>query len=181
MNQARRTCLSNYFRIDVMDHLTKNTNLAYCSWKYWHGAMLHAKGMDIVSAYDMYLDVCEVKMDTTWTNADSVSYHTFREQLSSQMLQYDPRKRHCPGDELIRISTMQPLNLWTGRKIKEKISPNAGGLVSMQQYQAAKIGGKRAQVCVDILQFTHHCESVVYAAKNPWGCYVCGENTYTKC
>jgi len=30
-NQARRTYLSNYFRIDVMDHLIKNTNLAYRS------------------------------------------------------------------------------------------------------------------------------------------------------
>ena len=44
-----------------------------------------------------------------------------------------------------------------------------------------KKGGKRAQVCVDLHQFTHHCESVVRVAKNPWACYVCGENTYTKC
>ena len=109
MNQARRTYLSNYFRIDVMDHLIKNTNLAYRSWKYWHGAILHAKGMDIVVTYDMYLEVCEGKMDATWKNTDPISYHTFREQLSTQMLQYDPRKRHYPGDELMRISTKQPL------------------------------------------------------------------------
>ena len=98
MNQARRTYLSNYFRIDVMDHLIKNTNLAYRSWKYWYGAMLHAKGIDIVVAYDMYLEVCEGKMNATWTNTDPVSYHTFREQLSTLMLQYDPRKRHYPGN-----------------------------------------------------------------------------------
>ena len=79
MNQARRTYLSNYFRIDVMDYLIKNTNLAYRSWKYWHGAMLHTKGMAIVVACGMYLEVCEGKMDATWTNADPVSYHTFRE------------------------------------------------------------------------------------------------------
>ena len=35
-------------------------------------------------------------------------------------------------------------------------------------------------MCVDIYQFTHHCESVVRVAKNPWACYVYGENTYTK-
>ena len=72
--------------------------------------MLHAKGMAIVVAYDMYLDICEGKMDATWMNADPVSYHTFREQLSSQMLQYDPRKRHYYGDKLMRISTKKPLN-----------------------------------------------------------------------
>jgi len=88
-----------------MDHLIKNTNLAYRSWKYWHGLMLYAKGMVIVVAYDMYLEVCEGKMDAIWTNADPISYHTFREQRSSQSLQYDPIKRHFPGDELIRIST----------------------------------------------------------------------------
>jgi len=86
--------LSNYFRIYIMDHLIKNTNLAYRSWKYWYGAMLHAKGMSIVVLYDMYLEVCEDKMDATGTNAYLVSYYTFRELLSSQMLQYDPKKRH---------------------------------------------------------------------------------------
>jgi len=47
INQARRTYLSNYFRTDVMDHLIKNTNLVYRSWKYWHGTMLHFKGIAI--------------------------------------------------------------------------------------------------------------------------------------
>ena len=65
--------------------------------------------------------------------------------------------------------------------MKEKIAPNADGSVSMGQYLAAKKGGKRAQVCVDLHQFTHHCKSVVRVAKNPWACYVCGKNTYTKC
>ena len=66
MNEARRTYLSNYFRVDVMDHLIKNVNLAYRSWKYWHGAILHAKGMAIVVAYDIYLEVCEGKLNEDW-------------------------------------------------------------------------------------------------------------------
>ena len=68
----------------------------------------------IVVAYDMYLEVGEDKMDAIWTKTDPVSYHTFREQLSSQILQYNPRKRHYPGDELIRNSTKKPLNVWPG-------------------------------------------------------------------
>jgi len=115
MNQARRTYLSNYFQIDVMDHLIKNTNLVYCSWKHWHGAMLYSKGMDIVVSYDIYLEVCENKMDITRKNVDPFSYHTFCEQHSSQMLQYDPRKRHYPADELMRISTNQPLRIGCSR------------------------------------------------------------------
>jgi len=103
--------LSNYFRVDVMDHMIKNANVTYRSWKYWHGAMLHAKGMAIVVAYDMYLEVCEGKLNEDWANADPVSFHTFREQLSAQMLAYDPRKRLYPGDEFMRISTKQPSNV----------------------------------------------------------------------
>ena len=83
MNQARRTYLSNYFRVDVMDHLIKNVNLAYRSWKYWHGTMLHAKGMAIVVAYNMYLEVCEGKLNEDWANADPVSFHRFCEQISA--------------------------------------------------------------------------------------------------
>jgi len=168
MSQARRTYLSNCFRINIMDHLIKNTNLAYRYFEYLHGAMLHTKGMSIVVAYDMYLEVCEGNMDATWTNADPVSYHTFRKQFSSQMLQYDPRKRHCPGDELMRMSTNQPLNGQPGRKMKEKMAPNGDGLVIMEQYHTAKKGGKRAQVSVDLHQFTHNYELVVCVAKNPW-------------
>ena len=86
-------------------------------------------------------------MDATWKNADLVSYHTFREQLLSQMLQYDPRKRHYHGDELIQISTKQHLNVWPSRKMKEKIAPNADRSVTMGQYQAAKKEG-RGRECV---------------------------------
>ena len=115
-------------------------------------------------AYDMYLEVCEGKMDATWTNADHVCYHPFREQLSTQMLQYDPRKRHYPGNRLMRISTKQHFNVRPGQNMKEKIAPNADGSVSIGKYIAAKIGGKRARVCVDIHQFTNHYRSVIRVA-----------------
>lgn len=50
VNALNECKFSNYFRIDFVDHLIKNTNLAYRSWKYLHGAMLHAKGMTILVA-----------------------------------------------------------------------------------------------------------------------------------
>ena len=181
MNEARRTYLSNYFRVDVMDHMIKNANVTYRSWKYWHGAMLHAKGMAIVVAYDMYLEVCEGKLNEDWANADPVSFHTFREQLSAQMLAYDPRKRLYPGDEFMRISTKQPSNVRPGKQTMEKAPSNADGTVSIHQFQAAKRGGKKGRLTFSLNQFNHHCESVVRVTKNPWACYVCGHPTYTKC
>ena len=57
---------------------------------------------------------------------------------------------------------------------RERVSEH--GIVSSR-----KKGGKSARVSIDLHRFTHHCESVVYVAKNPWACYVCNENTYTKC
>ena len=181
MNEARRTYLSNYFRVDVMDHMIKNANLAYRSWKYWHGAMLHAKGMAIVVAYDIYLEVCEGKLNEDWKNTDPVSFHTFREQLSAQMLAYDPRKRLYPGDEFMRVSTKQPSSVRPGKQTMEKAPSNADGTVSVRQLQAAKRGGKKGRLTYSLNQFNHHCESLVRVTKNPWACYVCGQPTYTKC
>jgi len=128
----------------------------------------------------MYLEVCEGKMDVRWKNTDPVSYHIFREQLSTQMLLYDPRKRLYPGEKLIRVLTKQLAHARPGCQTKEKVALNEDGMVSAGQYLAAKKGGKKAQLCVDIHQFNHHCESVIHVAKNLWACYVCGECTYTR-
>jgi hypothetical protein len=36
MNEASQQYLGIYFRIDKIDHLIKNCNMIYRSWKYWH-------------------------------------------------------------------------------------------------------------------------------------------------
>jgi hypothetical protein len=48
MNDARKLYLATYGAIDTMDHLIKNCDMKYHSWKYWHAAMLLAKMMAIV-------------------------------------------------------------------------------------------------------------------------------------
>ena len=63
MNQARELYLRSYFKVDVLDHLIKNTKLFYRSWKYWHAAMLHAKAMAIVTSFDMYKECAEGHLD----------------------------------------------------------------------------------------------------------------------
>ena len=50
MNDARTLYLGTYSRIDSIDHLVKNANLFYQSWKYWHAPMLHGKALAVVVA-----------------------------------------------------------------------------------------------------------------------------------
>ena len=59
MNDARALYLATYVIIDNVDKLIKYSNMSICSWKYWHAAMLHAKKMVCVIAYDMYLECSE--------------------------------------------------------------------------------------------------------------------------
>jgi len=94
--------------------------------------------MAIVVAYNIYLEVCEGKLNEDWANADPVRFHTFREQLSAQMLAYDPRKRLYPGDEFMRISTKQPFNVRPGKQTRKMAPSNADGTVSARQFLAAK-------------------------------------------
>jgi len=60
------------------------------SWKYWHSPMNHAKALAIVTAYDMYLECCEGKLNPDWKVDKPVDFHLFRERLGTQMLKYDP-------------------------------------------------------------------------------------------
>ena len=87
------------------------------------------------------------------------------------MLQYDPKKRLYPGEELMQISSKQPAHARPGQHNKEKEETNVDRAVRAGQYLAAKKGGKKVQLCVDLHQLTHHCESDIRVAKNPCTCY----------
>ena len=66
MNHSRELYLGMYSRIDSIDHLIKNCNISYRSWKYWHSPMLHAMSLAICVAYDIYLEVCEGELAKKW-------------------------------------------------------------------------------------------------------------------
>ena len=98
-----------------MDHLIKNYRLKYRSWKYWHSPMLHAMGMVIVIAYDMYLEVSEGKLASEWKTLP-YDFWTFRDKLSKQMLQYDPLHREYKGDAGMRVCTTQ--------RVRDRVTPD---------------------------------------------------------
>ena len=103
MNGGRELYLGTYSRIDSIDHLIKNCRLKYRSWKYWHSPMLHATSLAIVIAYDMYLEVAEGKIDSEWKLQHPVDFWTFRDVLSIQMLDYDPKNRRYHVDGSMRV------------------------------------------------------------------------------
>jgi hypothetical protein len=107
MNDARELYLATYGAIDTMDHLIKNCDMKYRSWKYWHAAMLLAKTMAIVVAYDMYKEAAKGTLNPDWKVEKPVSFFVFREELARSMLQYTPTARNYPGDSFVRVSTQQ--------------------------------------------------------------------------
>jgi hypothetical protein len=66
----------------------------------------HAKSMAIVTTCDMYNECAEGKLDPS-LKVQIEDFHTFRERLLEQMLQYNPRHRLYPGDDNLRDCTQQ--------------------------------------------------------------------------
>ena len=67
--------------------------------------MLHAKTMVGVVAYDMYIEYCEVDFNLLWKVKKPLMFWKFCDRLGQQMLSYDPRFCHYPGDDKMRPYT----------------------------------------------------------------------------
>jgi hypothetical protein len=64
----------------------------FCSWNYWHSAMLLAKSMTIITAYDMYIECALGKLNPLWKIQKHMPFW---------------RCWEYPGDEGLRKSTHQ--------------------------------------------------------------------------
>ena len=193
MNAGRELYLGTYSRIDSIDHLIKNCRLKYRSWKYWHSPMLHATSLAICVAYDIYLEIAEGQLDSDWKIRFPVDFWTFRDVLSIQMLEYDPKNRKYLGDESMRVCTKQK------RKDRGKFyesssatsSKRTRGRPSEQSKQAiaeaaefkrAKQGrGENSRLCGNLSRLDRHIKSVETALKHPKACRVCGGDAYSIC
>jgi hypothetical protein len=184
-NYTRLLYLNSYSRIDSMDHLVKNCNLFYTCWKYWHSPVNHAKALAIVTAYDMYLECCEGKLDSSWKIDRPESFHTFREKLSLQQLQYDPKQQLYPGDDKMRVVTQlnkkRRRSFVTGEGINQNICSLAAsddsGLVTYEQYREVK---KRKKRFCDLPAYGSHLASIV-SHKHSAKCAVCSLKAYKRC
>ena len=173
MNDARRLYLSTYFTIDVADHLLKNANIFYRTWKYWHAPMNHAFAMILVLAHSIYQECAEGNIDESWKveKKKIKTFFEFREKLSIQMLKYSPQRLHYPGDEKMRAVTATS-RVNRGQKKKSSI-------VDMNMYKKNK-RYRTSRLCGDLNKLCHHINSIEKLTK-PLICAWCGEKTYTCC
>ena len=105
MNDARSLYLASYGCVDNMDKLVKFCRMKMCSWKYWHASMLHVKALVCAVAYDVYIECTEGKLKKSWEVKSPMTFWQFRDKLGQQLLSYDPRFNHYPGDEKMRSFT----------------------------------------------------------------------------
>ena len=70
---------------------------------------LHALLMGVLAAYDMYNECCDGNLDAEWKIPEKkrMSFAVFHQELSKQMLEYNPSKLKYLGDELSRSATQQ--------------------------------------------------------------------------
>ena len=101
-----------------MDHMIKNTGIFYMPWKYWQSPMLHGEAMEMVVAYDMYLEIAEVNLRGEWKLDEPMDLWWFRENLANGMLKYKPIARNYPVDEKMRPSTQQSHKQRANRKTR---------------------------------------------------------------
>ena len=173
MNDARRLYLSLYFTIDVVDHLLKNANIFYRTWKYWHAPMNHCFAMILVLAHSLYQECCEGKIEESWKieTKKILSFYEFREKLSEQMLQYNPIRLKYPGDAQMRVVTSVSR---ANRGEKRKFA-----LVDMTMFKKNK-RFRTSRLSGDLSKLCHHIDSIEKLTK-PLVCVWCGEKTYTCC
>ena len=140
--------------------------------------MLHGMSLAIVTAYDIYLEVAEGKLNPDWKTLP-VDFWTFRDGLSKQMLAYDPLQRKYSGDGAMRVCTSQRKrnrssandqeeeeeNISPGRR-RTRGRPSRGSAEKDKvedQYISAKKGkGENSRLCGDLtrmekaLQLSHN-------------------------
>jgi hypothetical protein len=199
MNDARELYLGTYSRIDSIDHLIKNANIFYRSWKYWHSPMLHGKSLAVVVAYDLYLEVAEGKLNPAWGIEEPLDFWTFREKLSIQMLEYSPTRKKYPGDAVMRASTQQsrrqrvaahdysvrrrvgrPSQAGAAVPVAASAAATPSNGVTMAHLSRAS-SSRDSRLCGDLTRLKRHLDSIVTGKHHGKKCVVCGEVSYSTC
>jgi hypothetical protein len=203
MNEARQLYLKTYGRIDTIDSLIRSCHVYYRSWKYWHSAKNHGTSLAIVVAYDMYKECTEGEICSEWKiDAKKVmDFHTFRDRLSTQGLEYSPISGRYPGDKAMRVYTKLSLKdrqkifqetalpkRKAGRPsnatIRSLTSNSNDSIVTPEQFKLGKRNRIKSRLCGDLGHLSDHLASFSEpAAKIKYGkqCEWCGEVAFTKC
>jgi hypothetical protein len=180
MNQAREHYLSTYNTVDSIDHWVRNLHLKLQSWKYWHAPMIHAMALGVVTAYDMYLEVCEGKLAGFTMVKKPMSLKDFQTKLGVSLTSYHPKNKVLKGDEKLRQYTQVAKLKWAPDTPRKRSHDD---IVSQEAYLRElkrQPKGKKARFCPDFNCLIHHMN---YQQKlpNPKNCAVCNKPCYTAC
>jgi hypothetical protein len=163
--------------------------LHYRSWKYWHAAMLHAKSIVNVVAYDMYLECAEGLLDEDWKVDKPVSFHVFRETLARQMLAYDPTHLKYLGDDKFRVNTVQKKAKRARSPVPTAAAAVAANGDTISQTDAGitaaamKLQGSQLRLCGFLGAVSEHfksCQGMEDKSKK-LTCVYCGKLSYQYC
>jgi len=179
MNQAREHYLTTYNAVDRIDHRLRNLHLKLRSWKYWHSPMVHAMGLGVVTCYDMYLEVCEGKLDGFPRVKNPMSLKDFQSKLGLALLSYHPKNKKVMGDEKLRQYTQ----VAKAQRPAQPRKRTHEDIVSQEAYlfeKGRQPNAKRARFCEDANCLIYHLNNQVTLA-NPKNCGVCNKPTYTAC
>ena len=182
-NQGRGTYLSHYYGIDIADHMIKNAQIKFTSWRYWHSPYLHAFAMGVLAAYDMYQECCDGGVHNDWKvdKTKRMSFSVFRQLLSQQMLEYNPSNLKYSGDETTREVTQvnkKRRSLKSENRNRKMMKYVEGGM-NMANYQKA-MTMERFSHGNDLTRLTEHFLQIEKKS-NKMRCEVCGDTTYWKC
>ena len=133
--------------------------------------MLHAKKFAIVSAYDIYLECCEGKIDPQWVIKKPVGFHRFREKLAIQMLNYIPAQLKYNGDSKCRAATQLPK-----KRRRNQTTSTSTSSVSTELVQQ-----ESERICGDLAQLHGHIASVWSLGKSGRLCAFCGKKCHQQC
>lgn len=123
MNEARELYLSTYSTVDKIDQMLRAWQFKILTWKWWHHAGMHGGAIGFCMAYEFYKECTQGNVDPDWKVDDPMTGPEFRARMLEQMLEYDPRRLHYPGDSKLRSVTR------INRKRRGKVTTTANNTV----------------------------------------------------
>ena len=153
----------------------------------WFAPKNHCLSMAVVVAYDVYQEIVNEAFATFGLSAIEannarMTFHQFREKLSQQGLEYDPRNCNYHGDKLMRVNTKMSKSArdeskTPGSNNRPKKTSKLKTVTEEQLKEAKK--GLKTRLCGDLTKIGVHLKSEERISNQV--CVFCGQTTYTKC
>ena len=180
-NTFRQRCLATYWTVDRLDHLVKQLNLFYVSWKHWHSPMRHWMAIAAVTACSMCQECADGELNPAWKlpKPKQLSFWAFNDSLASGLLAYNPTGHKCPGDSKMRASTAQHKRRRSGSGGAAAASQSVGGVTIMNKTKILA-RSESGRLLGQFDKIYSHFDAVELGLHHPRSCAVCGDPVYSE-